>query len=134
MKVAPFTLYRVENTITEESASQGDYASSDPTPEEPATLREAVDALNSDCWDHIDERGDGTIIAYPADYSQDMYSGEWEASDLIIKARRPEWAERLMACYHASRKCRYCDGVGAMAGAHTDRVNPCPYCNGRGSR
>ena len=28
--------------------------------------------------------------------------------------------------------CLPCDGLGFMAGAHTDRVNECPYCDGTG--
>ena len=28
--------------------------------------------------------------------------------------------------------CEHCRGVGAMAGCHLDRVNPCPYCGGTG--
>jgi len=103
MQLAPFTLYRVENVITEESARIGDYASSEATPVEPADLREALDALMSDCWDSIDERGDGSIIAYPADYVQNLRTGEWEAAELIIHSRRPEWSERLMALYRARR-------------------------------
>jgi len=102
VREAPFTLYRVENVITDESASRGDYASSDPTPKEPATLREAIEALQSDCWDNIDMTRDGTIIAYPADYSQNIHTGEWEAAELIIHARRPEWAERLLDAYNAA--------------------------------
>jgi hypothetical protein len=96
---APFSLYRVENVITEESASRGEPSSSEATPIEPATFREALDALDSDCWDNIDERGDGTIIAYPADYVQDIRTGDYSASELIIRARRPEWAARLVDCY-----------------------------------
>ena len=104
MQLAPFTLYRVENIITEESATRGDYASSDPTPEESATFREALDALRSDCWDNIDLHGDGTIIAYPADYVQNVRTGEYEAAELIIHARRPHWADRLLDAYEARKR------------------------------
>jgi len=103
MHLAPFTLYRVENTITEESASRGDYATSEPTPETPADLREALDALRSDSWDNIDLTGDGTIIAYPADYTQNTRTGDYEAAELIIHARRPEWADRLLNLYEARK-------------------------------
>jgi hypothetical protein len=96
-----FSFYRVENVITEESAADGDYASSEPTEVEETDFRGALDALESDCWDSIDERGDGTVICYPADYAQDFRTGDWEASELILKARRPEWADRLMAVYCA---------------------------------
>jgi len=99
----PFTLYRVENVITDESASRGDYASSAATPTESADLREALAALESDCWDNIDERDDGTIICYPADYAQNTRTGDWEADELIITARRPEWATRLLDYYRATR-------------------------------
>jgi hypothetical protein len=101
-----FTLYTVENVITEESAAHGDYASSDATEEHGASLREVIEALESDCWDNIDERSDGTIICYPADYVQNYRTGEWSAEELIIHARRPEWADRAMALYDARRKAR----------------------------
>ena len=103
MHLAPFTLYRVENTITEESAAEGDYASSEASPEAPADLRSALDELLGDCWDSIDARGDGTIIAYPADYEMDIRTGEYSAEELIIHARRPEWADRLLNLYEARK-------------------------------
>lgn len=106
MQIAPFTLYRVENVITEESAACGDYASSDPTPTEDADFRSALAALESDCWDNVDVRGDGTIIAYPADYAQNIRTGDYEAAELIIHARRPEWAYRLIDYWSATRRHR----------------------------
>jgi len=30
--------------------------------------------------------------------------------------------------------CRECGGVGAMSGAHTFGINPCPYCDGDGRK
>jgi hypothetical protein len=103
MKDAPFTLYRVTNVISEESSKRGDYESSEATEPTGADFRETLDALNSDCWDNIDQRGDGTIICYPADYSQDIQTGDYEADTLIIKARRSEWADRLLSFYRAAR-------------------------------
>ena len=32
-----------------------------------------------------------------------MHSGAWESTQLIIKAQRPEWADRLIALHLASR-------------------------------
>jgi hypothetical protein len=104
LKTAPFTLYRVENVITTESAKRGDYESSEPTETEDADLREALDALDSDCWDNVDLNGVGTIICYPADYSQNYRTGAWEADQLIIHARRPEWAERLLDVWEARNR------------------------------
>lgn len=106
MNAAPFTLYRVENVITEESSRRGDYASSDVTETEPASLREALAALESDCWDNIDLRGDGTIIAYPADYVQDLHTGDYSASELIIHSRRPEWSDRLLNVWETRRRAQ----------------------------
>ena len=31
-------------------------------------------------------------------------------------------------------KCAACGGLGFLAGAHTERVEPCPYCNGTGKK
>lgn len=104
MRAAPFSLYRVENVITDESASRGDYASSEPTESEDASLRDALDALDSDCWDTVDVSGDGTIIAYPADYVQSMRTGDYSASELIISARRPEWGVRLYDLWSARKR------------------------------
>jgi hypothetical protein len=75
--MAKFTLYRVEDIITEELWQAGDYASSKESEKKPATFREALDALHSDCWDTIDERWDGMIICYPADYQQDYTNGDY---------------------------------------------------------
>lgn len=104
MSVPKFTLYWVENVITDESASHGDYASSEPTETQPVTFREALAALNSDCWDNVDTGRDGTIIAYPADYVQDFRTGDYSASELIIHARRPEWAYRLVDYWSTHRR------------------------------
>ena len=61
----------------------------------------ALDALESDCWDNIDERGDGTLICYPADSRMDPRTGAYEQTQVIVKARRPEWTTRLVDCYRA---------------------------------
>jgi hypothetical protein len=95
MQTSPFTLYRVENVITEESAEHGDYDSSEATPTENADFRDALVALDSDCWDNVDVRQDGTIIAYPADYTQNYRTGAYEGSELIINSRKPHWGIRL---------------------------------------
>jgi hypothetical protein len=104
--IAPFSMYEVENTITEESAGYGDYASSETSPEEPATLREALDALLNGCWDRVDGRADGRadcVIAYPADYEQDMYSGDWSGTEVIINGP-PRQITRLLNLYEARKR------------------------------
>jgi hypothetical protein len=100
MKVAPFTVQLVERTITfiGEDQHEDEY---DEGTVEPADLRAALDALNREYWDDIDLRGDGTIIAYPADMHQDIRTGVYESTQVIIKARRPEWADRLIALHEA---------------------------------
>lgn len=98
----PFSMYEVENVITEESSKRGDYASSEATPETPATLREALDALLDGCWDNLDG-ADDRVIAYPADYVQDMHTGAYEASELIIHGA-PRNIERLLALYDARKR------------------------------
>jgi hypothetical protein len=65
----------------------------------PADFRLCLDWLNSANWDSIDERGDGTIICYPVDSHQDMYSGVYTQIQIIIRSRKPEWADRLMRYY-----------------------------------
>lgn len=102
--MALFTMYEVENVITEESSEGGDYASSEATPAEDATFREALDALLGGCWDNIDSTRDGTIIAYPADYNQNYRTGAYEGSELIITAKHPHHAERLLDCYSTKRR------------------------------
>jgi len=94
-----FELVEVENVITEESAREGDYASSEATEPVMIDLRTAVDAMLNGCWDNVDARGDGTIILYPADYSQNMRMGDWEGTELILRADSPMNGERLYACW-----------------------------------
>jgi hypothetical protein len=98
-----FTYYHVHNVISDESATRGDYASSERTNTSGAGLKKALELLNSDCWDNVDFNGD-TIICYPADYRQDATTGDYSGSQLILTARRPEWAERLMDIWEAQRK------------------------------
>lgn len=102
MSATPFTMYEVENVITDESAARGDYASSDVSPEVPATLREALDALLAGCWDNLDGRAD-SIVAYPADYHQDFRTGDYSASELIVSGD-PRNIARLLDLYDARRR------------------------------
>lgn len=100
--MSKFTIQLVERTITWADDDSEDYTDEhEAGTVEPAELREALDALEHGCWDSIDEYGDGTIIAYPADMHQDMHTGAYESTQLIVKAARPEWADRLMALYTA---------------------------------
>ena len=98
-----FTVQEVERSITH----HGDDTHTDEHDAgavEPCSFREALDALEGGCWDNMDERGDGTIIAYPADMVMDIATGVYESTQLIIKARRPEWADRLIAYYEARNR------------------------------
>lgn len=99
MQDPPFSYYRVDNVITDESAAVGAYASSEPTDTTDTDLRGALDALESDCLDNIEQSRDGTIICYPADYHQNMRTGDYEASELIIHTRHAHWADRLLSLY-----------------------------------
>lgn len=80
-----FEVTYVVETVTEESAREGDVASSDVGLPESVDVRGALDALESQCWDLVDDRGDGTVILYPADSTQDMRSGDWESTQVIIE-------------------------------------------------
>lgn len=91
-----FTLTEIENTITEESAEHGDYASTDVGEAEPVDFRQALDALLNGCWDTVDLDGHGQIIAYPADYDQDSRTGEWSGTTVVITPRVVEHGERLL--------------------------------------
>ena len=102
MTYAPFTMYEIENTISEESASRGDYASSDASVEAPATLREALDALLDGCWDNVDAHADA-VIAYPADYDQNYRTGEWSATQVVIHGA-PRQIARLLDLYDARKR------------------------------
>ncbi len=62
-------------------------------------LRGAIDALHSQCWDHIEQRSDGTLICYPADGDTNYSTGYETRTTVIIKSRRPEWANWLMENY-----------------------------------
>jgi hypothetical protein len=98
--VPKFTVQEIERTITWPDDDSEEYVDEyDEGTIEPTDLRGALDALNSQCWDNLDAHGDGTIIGYPADSHMNMRTGADESTQLIIKARRPEWADRLMACY-----------------------------------
>jgi hypothetical protein len=104
MAATPFTMYEIENVITDESSAEGDYASSDASPEEPATLREALDALLYGCWDNVDGSS-GSIVAYPADYHQDMHTGDYVGFEVIINGD-PRNITRLLALYEARSRVR----------------------------
>ena len=90
-----FELTYVVETITDESAAEGDVASRDVDGPESVDVRGAIDALESQCWDSVDDRGDGTVICYPADSTQDYRTGDWESTQVILKGD-PWKVARLM--------------------------------------
>jgi len=105
MKNAPFTVQEIERTIAWATDGSEDYTDTcDEGPVVPSDLRAAFEAMQSQYWDSVDQRDDGTIILYPADSRQDMFTGAYESTQVIIKARRPEWADRLVALYEARRE------------------------------
>lgn len=65
----------------------------------PSDLEDAINALESNCWDNIDERED-TVICYPADSHQNYRTGDYESTQIIIKGA-PKDVGRLMNYYHA---------------------------------
>jgi len=94
---ARFTLHWIEEVITDESAANGEAASSKMDEGESVDLREAIDALRNGCWDNVDVRP-AELIAYPADWRMDMRTGDYEASTLVIKGS-PKDIGRLVDCY-----------------------------------
>lgn len=62
-------------------------------------LRGAIDALDSDCWDNVDERGD-EVLLYPADHHQDMRTGEVTGTTVAISGRH---VDRLMRYWMKAR-------------------------------
>ena len=69
-----------------------------------------------------------------------LYAAEKERDVLLAQLQHADGmcARSFGACFDrsvlnpASRPCEDCDGVGAQAGAHTERVEPCPACGGSG--
>jgi hypothetical protein len=92
--------------ITEESSQRGDYDRTEEGDEYNTDLSGALAALDSDCWDNVDVRGDGSIIAYPADYQQDYRTGEYEGTTLFIQADTLRNAERAFDLWSARKKER----------------------------
>lgn len=93
-----FSIATISQTITDESAARGDYAISEMSEFESADFREALDALRCGCWDNVDWRA-SEVIAYPADYEQNIRTGAYEADTLVIRTERPEWLNRLATAY-----------------------------------
>ncbi len=94
-----FTVQEIDRTILFSDDDSGDYSDEyDEGSVMPTDLAGALLALDSDCWDSLDYHGDA-IICYPADSHQNYRTGEWESTQIIIKADRPEWLDRLMAIY-----------------------------------
>ena len=100
MRKQPFTVQSVEQVITfgEYDSHAIEYIEGEHVPTD---LRGALDALRSQCWDSLDVCGDGTVIAYPADSHMNMRTGQDEQTQVIIKARRMHWIERLVALHEA---------------------------------
>lgn len=99
---AKFTTQLIERTVTWADDESEEYTDEDDAGLiEPADLSDVLNALDSQCWDHIEEYGDGTVICYPADSHHNPRTGSHESTQLIIKARRPEWADRALRLYRA---------------------------------
>jgi hypothetical protein len=98
-----FTVQRVTEYITQESSERGDYDRVDEGAVEATDFRGALEALRSDCWDTIDQSGD-TLICYPADAHQDMRTGEYDLTQVIVKARHASWIDRLMRAYEGGAR------------------------------
>lgn len=97
-----FTVQEIERTIEFADDDSGDHEEMlDAGEHEPASLADVLDAFDSQCWDHADDRGDGTLILYPADSTTNLRTGADESTQLIVKARRPEWMARAIALYEA---------------------------------
>lgn len=102
----PFTIRRIYETLTlppegvdvDDSCVETDAS----LPPAPASLRDALDALESQCWDDIDDRGDGTLILYPADGSLNYRTGEEIRETVIIKGSERN-VRRLVRCYAGQR-------------------------------
>lgn len=97
-----FTVQEIERTITHHDDETHDDEYDEGTIE-PASFREALDALEGGCWDNLDVHGDGTLIAYPADMTMDPATGSYESTQLIVKARRADWLDRLLDVYEARK-------------------------------
>lgn len=64
-------------------------------------LTEAIDAMVSDCWDNVEMstyRAESTLMLYPADWQQDMHSGEVTHTDVAISGATKN-IERLYNLY-----------------------------------
>lgn len=89
----------IHETITDESAAVGDVASSDMSDAEPVSFRDALDALKQGCWDNVDWRAT-EVIAYPADWHQDMRTGDYDADTLVIRGPEHQLARLARAYDH----------------------------------
>ncbi len=99
MKQAPFTYYIVEEEIRWTGEDEYPDIESEVSETVEADFNDALQQLRSQCWDNIDERGDGTVICYPADGSIDYRTGFETRTQLIIQGRQPHWTERLVTYY-----------------------------------
>lgn len=82
------------------------------------SLRSILSELERECWDNIDERGDGTVICYPSDSSQDMVTGINTRNQLIIKAKHPHQLDKLMEIYREQRKrkrAKHLDNIARLS-------------------
>jgi len=94
-----FTIKQIEETLIFDDAEDDDYnvEYDDSAPSEQATFTEALDALNGDYWDNIDERST-EVICYPADQHQNIRTGAYTCTHLVISGKAQD-LKRLMACY-----------------------------------
>lgn len=76
-----------------------DYVAADSTlvftDEYQGDLRDALHALDSQCWDDVDQQSE-TVICYPADWHTDPRTGVVTHTDVAIEADNERNLERLM--------------------------------------
>jgi hypothetical protein len=95
-----YTITRVDRTIhfyAEDSHTDEDDSSAPVG----GDVRNAVDALNSNTWDNIDERYD-CVICYPADSSMNIRTGDYESFQIIIHGAEKD-LEHLMSYWNAKK-------------------------------
>lgn len=63
----------------------------------------------------------------------DYFGGELEGL-LAEGGHALDVARRALAAAGGGDECSACDGHGFMAGAHTERVEPCPHCGGMSAK
>lgn len=100
-----FTITTYERTIEFMEDGSDDYT--DETEDMgtvPADLRAVLDALDSQCWDSIDISDDRTIL-YPADSDQDMTTGAWIQTQIVIRGNVRN-IERALDVWRSRRDAR----------------------------